>query len=112
MKKKIKFNNKSRYVHVTKEPLHIQELENDFIRTYRASLAPGVQTDFHRHSEDTIYIVLSGGTVSTELMKYSPECPTVLPLSFHLPAKLKWGVQRFFTGSLKLPAGFFFFMPS
>jgi quercetin dioxygenase-like cupin family protein len=100
------------YVPVKDEPMHVQILENPFVRVYTASLAPGEKTMFHRHSEDTIYIVLSGGDVSTELLDASQSCPAELPRSLRLHSKLWMGLRKFFNGKLRLYAGFFFFMPS
>ena len=101
------------WVEVKSEPLHIEEYSNMYIRLYRADLQPGSETDFHKHSEDTIYMVLSGGSVITKLLKGTKSSPTYLPHSFSLKSKINLIIKRLLSGgSIELPKGFFFCMPS
>ena len=102
----------SSYVEVDNEPLHLEMYKNDLIRIYRAILYPGVRTDFHRHSKNTIYITLKGGMVSTEKMKGTPYCPTVLTKRLPIAQRLSLLFQKIFNDSLNLTDGFIFYMPS
>ena len=39
--------------------------ENDRVRVWDLRLAPGEQTDFHRHSTDFLYVVIGDGELQT-----------------------------------------------
>jgi len=61
------------YVEVTKESLHTEIYKNEQVRVYIATIPPGISTLYHRHSEDTVYIVLEGGTMSMKNFKGSKD---------------------------------------
>ena len=96
------------YVEVINEPLHVELFQNEYIRLYNASLPPGTATMFHRHCEDTVYIVHEGGEISTENFSGSPKSPTILPKSFSLYKKILMGARLKITGAVKLPKSLFF----
>lgn len=60
------YDNTYNYVEVKYEPSHKEIFVNNESRIYLAEIAPGEKTLFHRHSVDTLYIVLSGGWIKTE----------------------------------------------
>ncbi|MBI9103577.1 MAG: hypothetical protein JEY99_14280 [Spirochaetales bacterium] len=76
-KLRMKKLDKKSWLAVKPEPLHIQEFEKSYIRAYHAILTAGEETQFHKHSEDTLYIVLKGGAVATVLMKKNLSCPVI-----------------------------------
>src|SRR5262245_52442406 len=39
--------------------------ENDRVRVWDLQLAPGLQTQFHRHSTDFLYVVIGDGAIRT-----------------------------------------------
>lgn len=100
------------YVEVDEEPLHQEIFRNREFRVYRAVLKPGVATDYHRHSKNTVYAALQGGRITTEKMKGTPACPTVLSKSLSLSKRLKLIVQKIFQNSIEIENGFVFYMPS
>lgn len=100
------------FVEVINEPLHIQVLDNSFLRIYRTVINPGENTEFHRHSRNTLYIVSKGGDIQTELMMKNPSCPTILPKGLKLRDKVKLAAQKVFCDFITLPQGFLFYMPS
>ena len=100
------------FVDVDYEPLHKEVLDNSFLRIYRAIINPGENTEFHRHSSNTLYVVYKGGAIQTELMAKSPSCPTILPKGLKLKDKVKLVVEKVFFDFLNLPGGFLFYMPS
>jgi len=100
------------FVDVCDEPLHREVYKNEFLRLYRAMLEPGTGTEFHRHSKDTIYLVLRGGMVSSEKMEGTASCPTILAKSLSIKSRLSLLIQKVFTGKLYLGRGFVFYMPS
>jgi len=100
------------FVDVDSEPLHHEEFQNDYIRIYRALLEPGKSTKFHRHSRDTLYLVFKGGEISTEKMKGTPSCPTILARGLPVSGKLRLAYEKIFFRYLSLETGFFFYMPS
>ncbi len=100
------------WVEVADEPLHKEVLSDKHFRIYRVSLSPGQATQFHRHSEDTIYVVTKGGRMSTRTLKGFKPSPMVFARSFPFCRKLWLGLQVVFTGSAWLPDGLAFFMPS
>lgn len=101
---------KSSFVEVDCEPLHKEEIKNDLIRVYRAVLEPGKGTEFHRHSKDTIYVVLEGGKISTQKMKGTPSCPTILAKGVTISKKLALVFEKIFSKYLSLDKGFIFYM--
>ena len=100
------------YVEVTDEPLHKEVYADGYFRAYMATLAPGQATHYHRHSEDTVYLVINGGRMGNKNFKGYNRSPMGFPRSFPLLRKLWFALQGVFTGSVYLPDGFFFFMPS
>lgn len=101
-----------KFVPVEQEPLHKEILKNSRIRLYRAVLTPGTRTAYHRHSQDTVYIVCSGGGIKTELFPGSGKCSTILPGWITLCEKIRLIAAKLVTGALHLHAGFMFYMPS
>jgi hypothetical protein len=100
------------FVDVNQEPLHQELLSNSYFRVYRALLTPGKETEYHRHFRNTLYIVCSGGRISTRLLAGSPACPNILPKGLSWQLKLKLLIGKWLTGNLDLPTGFLFYMPS
>ena len=49
------------WVDVTIEPHHVEQLANQAVRIYEATITPGTATQFHRHTHDTIYVITAGG---------------------------------------------------
>jgi hypothetical protein len=100
------------YVEVANEPLHKEVYANRYFRAYLATLSQGQTTAYHRHSEDTLYLVIKGGRMSTTNYKGHPRSPMVFPCSFPFYKKLWLALQSDFVGSVYLPAGLSFFMPT
>jgi len=100
------------YVEVAAEPLHKEIHADSYFRAYQANLAPGQATVYHRHSEDTLYLVIKGGRMSTRNFKGCKRGPMLFPRSFPLYKKLWLALQNLFAGSAYLPTGLSFFMPS
>jgi len=46
------------YVKVNDEPNHVERFKNDWVRVYMATIAPGTNTLYHRHCENTLYIAV------------------------------------------------------
>jgi len=110
LKLKTNDNKSTGYVDVTKESLHTEIYKNEHVRVYIATIPPGISTLYHRHSEDTVYIVLEGGTMSTKNFKGSKRNLMDFPRSFPFYHKIWFLIQNIFTGSVKLPKKLFFFM--
>jgi hypothetical protein len=100
------------YVEVANEPLHREIYADRYFRAYLATLSPGQATAFHRHSEDTLYVVIKGGNMRTTGFKGERRSSMVFPCSFPLYKKLWLALQNVFTGSADLPDGLSFFMPT
>ena len=105
-------SSEKKFVPVEQEPLHKEILRNSRIRLYRAVLTPGTRTAYHRHSQDTVYIVCTGGSIKTELFPGSGRCSTILPGWITLREKIRLIAGKLVTGALHLHAGFMFYMPS
>ncbi|MGE0484921.1 MAG: hypothetical protein AB7Q81_12340 [Gammaproteobacteria bacterium] len=54
-------------VAVYEEPDHRVEISNDFVYAYRVRIAPGANTLWHRHTEDTVYFALAAARAQEEL---------------------------------------------
>jgi hypothetical protein len=100
------------YVEVAAEPLHKEIHADSYFRAYLANLDPGQATVYHRHSQDTLYLVIKGGRMSTRNFKGCKRGPMLFPRSFPLYKKLWLALQNLFAGSAYLPTGLSFFMPS
>lgn len=100
------------YVEVADEPLHREVYADPYFRAYRAILSPGQTTDYHRHSEDTLYVVIKGGIMRTINFKGEKRSPMVFSRGFPLRKKIWLALQNVFTGSARLPDGLSFFMPT
>ncbi len=100
------------YVEVADEPLHREVYGDRYFRVYIADLSPGQATRYHRHSEDTVYLVIKGGRMSTVSFKGYERSPMVFPRAFPFYKKIWFALQNVFTGSVHLPDGLFFFMPT
>jgi hypothetical protein len=98
------------YVEVDHDPTHPEIYKSEHLRVYIATIQPGESTLYHRHSEDTVYIVLEGGTMSTKNLKGYKRSSTYFPHSFPFYNKFWFAVQTIFTGSVSLPKKLFFLM--
>ncbi len=102
----------SAYVEVADEPLHKEVYADGYFRVYGVTLSPGQATDYHRHSEDTLYVVIKGGAMRTIGFRGARRSPMVFPRSFPLYRQLWLALQNAFTGAGYLPDGLSFFMPT
>ena len=98
----------SRYPEEADEPLHTCLFCNENFKVYCAVIPPGVETGYHRHSEDALAVVVDGGHLSTTTLG-----PRRLDrYMFPDPAgKLKrfWvGASGLLTGLVRLRPGVFF----
>ncbi len=98
------------YVEVKDEPDHKEVYKNQQIRIYIAAIRPGHRTLYHRHTEDTVYIVMQGGVIGTQSAGDSRRYPIDFPKSFSFFTKVRWGIRNLLIGSVKMPKGFFFCM--
>jgi hypothetical protein len=100
------------YVEVADDPLHKEVYADRYFRAYRAIIAPGQATRYHRHSEDTLYVVINGGRMGNKNYKGHKRSPMAFPRSFPFYKKLWFALQNVFSDSAHLPDGLFFFMPA
>jgi len=98
------------YVEVAHDPTHPEIYKSEHLRIYIATIPPGKSTLYHRHSEDTVYIVLEGGKIRTKNYKGYKRSSTYFPRSFPFYNKFWFAVQTIFTGSVSLPKKLFFLM--
>ena len=98
------------YVEVNDEPKHKEVYSNKYVRIYQAILKPGETTQFHRHQLDTMYLVISGGSIRTEnsskFKRYPIHFPK--PIGIIQMVKMLWG--KWILGSIYMPDGFVFFL--
>jgi len=108
------FNAKSaaEYVEVVDEPMHKEIYADRHFRAYCVNLSPGQVTQYHRHSEDTIYLVLRGGRMISKTLRGHKRSLMVFPRSFSIFKKLGLVLQNALTGSVHFPAGLFYVMPT
>jgi hypothetical protein len=100
------------YVEVTDEPMHKEIFRNENFRIYVALIPPGEPTLYHRHSEDTLYIVFDGGLIKNENYKGCNNYSIVFPKTFGKFKLIKMGVQKAFFGFVDFFDGSFFLMPN
>lgn len=91
------------YVEVVDEPLHVEQFRNERIRVYYVTLAPGASTLFHRHSENTLYVVIEGGVSSSEEPGRQKQRIPGVGRSLSLGAKLSLAAQRLILGQTHVP---------
>ena len=101
---------KIQYVEVQEEPDHKEFFRNPFVRAYRATIRTGHETLYHRHCENTVYIVLQGGCVGTETVEPKGIYPIVFMKSFRLFTKIQWGLRNLFLKDVNMPNGFTFLL--
>lgn len=112
MDKTITHKNKIiKFVDVNDEPLHKEALKNEYIRLYVVTIPSGTKTLYHRHSVNTVYAVIQGGIVKTDIVGSSNRYPMEFPKSFHIFTKLRWGIRNLLVGSINMSKGFFFVLP-
>jgi hypothetical protein len=91
------------YVEVADEPLHVERFRNQHVRVYFVTLVPGVVSLYHRHRENTLYIVIKGGVCrSDEPGRQKQRIPGV-GRSTRLRSKLSLAVQKLIFGSTNVP---------
>jgi quercetin dioxygenase-like cupin family protein len=98
------------YVEVTDEPNHKEIYKNQHIRLYIATIHPGQQTLYHRHTEDTVYIIIQGGVIGNQVAGNPKHYPIDFPKSFDFLTKIRWYIRNLFIDSIKMSKGFFFCM--
>lgn len=98
------------HVEVNNEPIHKELFKNQYTRLYLATLQPGERTLYHRHSEDTVYIVIQGGSIGTQDTGNLKRYPIDFPKTFRIFSKIRFWIRNLLTGSISMPNGFFFCM--
>jgi len=93
------------WVPVADEPSHRELFRNGYVRVYMASIEPGARTLPHRHDENTLYVVVSGGASSTIRTPGSDSVAYRFPRSISAIRKLRWLIRRALLGSVYLPTG-------
>ena len=101
---------KQNYVDVTEEPMHHEIYKDEKFRIYAAEIPPGASTLFHRHSEDTLYVISRGGRIKNESHDGYNGYPVILPTSTCIFRKILLGLQSIFKGFVYFPEKFYFMM--
>jgi hypothetical protein len=91
------------YVEVNDEPNHVERFKNDWVRVYMATIAPGGQTLYHRHCQNTLYVAIHGGIHHNDLPGVQKQRSIGLPLSLGLATKVAWLLRRLVFGTVDLP---------
>jgi hypothetical protein len=92
------------WVAVADESSHVEVFRNDVFRAYVADLSPGQETEYHRHAEDTLYLVLEGGGSTTRRHPLSPNVSYTFPRSVGLCRKLRWALATVLRRPIELEA--------
>jgi hypothetical protein len=103
-------NYDNNYVEVAEEPMHVEHFKNEHFRLYIATIPPGESTLYHRHSEDTLYIVLDGGLIRNEYYNDKQINRILFPKSVKLLTILYLGLQSVFARHVYFPGKLFFLM--
>ena len=98
------------WLEVADEPNHKGVFQNEQIRVYVAVIRPGQETSYHRHDQDTLYVVLEGGKNYSTTLPGSKSSKYVFPKSISLGRKIKWGLTRLIHGWTYLPKSIYFLM--
>jgi len=98
------------WVDVGNEPNHGEIFKNEQIRVYVAVIRPGVETLYHRHDKDTLYVVLEGGKNYSTALPGTKTGKYVLPKSISLKQKVKWLLTRSIYGWTYLPKSIYLLM--
>jgi hypothetical protein len=98
------------YVEVSEEPIHLEIFKNESFRVYIATIPSGASTLYHRHSEDTVYVVLEGGLIRNENFNDYNKSKVQLPKSVRLLNKIYLGLQSIFARYVNMPDTLFFLM--
>lgn len=84
------YNNFYDYVEVMQEPSHKEVFINDQSRIYLVDIPPGEKTLFHRHSVDTVYIVLSEGWIKLRMLIRAINIQSYFQVMLLLLTNVKW----------------------
>lgn len=99
---------KSRYPEEADEPLHTCLFRSERFKIYCAVIPPGVETAYHRHSEDALAVVVDGGRLSSHTIGPRRISRYLFPGPAGRLQKLWRGVCSLVTGAMCLRAGAFF----
>ena len=91
-------------VDVEDETHHVECFRNEHVRIYLATITPGTTTLYHRHRVNTLYIVISGGTIRSEEPGHQRQRAGV-GRSITTPTKLSWWLRRKLSRPLQLSTG-------
>ncbi len=92
------------YVEVADEPRHIEQLRNDHVRVYLATIEPGTRTLYHRHRANTLYVVMAGGLSRSDEPGHQRR-RTGVGRSIGTATKLAIALRRGLFGTVRLPTG-------
>lgn len=101
-------NQKARYPEEADEPLHTCLFCGECFRVYCAVIPPGVETGYHRHSEDALAVVVDGGNLSSTTLYPRRLGRYMFPGYAGWLKKLWVGVRGLITGSVCFKTGAFF----
>ena len=99
------------WVPVDTEPHHIEMFRNRAVRIYEATIAPGGETEYHRHARDTLYVVTAGGRLRSD--EPGNQRPGTEPgHSVTLCRRLSWLARRTVgRGTIHVPTGTLLMQP-
>ena len=92
------------YVEIADEPRHVEQLRNDLVRVYLATIEPGTRTLYHRHRVNTLYVVMTGGLSRSDEPGHQQQ-RTAIGRSVGIATKLVWALRRGLLGTVRLPTG-------
>ena len=98
------------WVPVELEPVHGELFQNQLVRVYEARIEPGATTLDHRHDEDTVYVVVRGGTFRSD-NSWRQRNVTRTGRSSGLLRPVGWLVTRLTIGWLRIPDGTLLWQP-
>jgi hypothetical protein len=98
------------WVPVEFEPVHGELFQNQLVRVYEARIEPGATTLDHRHDEDTMYVVVRGGTFRSD-NSWRQRNVTRTGRSSGLLRTVGWLVRRLTIGWLRIPDGTLLWQP-
>jgi len=101
-------NQETSYPEESEEPLHRSLFGNDCFRVFCAVIPPGAETLYHRHSHDSLVVVVEGGDQATSVRGPSRTDRFVFPGPAGVFRKLRAGIEGLLRGSMRFRSGEFF----
>lgn len=98
------------FVDVINESSHKEIFNNEYVRSYLVDIKPGQSTKMHRHTEDTVYIILEGGWIRSQNLRKEDKYPIIFLSNVTLIEKMVMKFSQWIRGDVYMAKGITFLL--